>query len=212
MSELRNYPVLKFLKGAVNFFWYVLLAALGIMAIIIVIALTPGFNDILPLNSFKAPVLFSYDGPVIRIESSNPDFNDVEVRVQAGELTMKASSIGFWLMVSEAMLIWILVGMFILFNIRKIINNLTKAHPFEIENVKRLRIIGYTLIAGEIINWLLFFIMNLIYSDDFSVYAGDIYFGLDKNITIIFVGLVILVISEIFRVGFDMRKEQELTI
>ncbi|MFC1493352.1 DUF2975 domain-containing protein [candidate division KSB1 bacterium] len=212
MSELKNYPVLKFLKGTINFLWYFLLIVIGIMAVLIVFKLVPGFNDFLSLNNFKAPVLFSHEGPVIQINSSNPEFNNVEVKVLTGELTMNASSTGFWLMVTEAMLIWILMGMFILFQVRKIFYNLTKEHPFEQENVKRLRIIGFAMIGAEIINWLLFWIMNLIYSDDFYLYPGEISFGLDKNITVIFIGLVILVIAEIFRVGLDMRKEQELTI
>ncbi|MFC1564348.1 DUF2975 domain-containing protein [candidate division KSB1 bacterium] len=212
MSELKNYPVLRFLKGATNFIWYFVLIVCGITLLMILGSLIPGFDEFLSIENFKAPVVFRGDGPYVHAESTNPDFRNIEIRVLNGDLSMNAANPAFWILMTSGMIIWIAMALFILYQIKKIFGILTVKHPFEQENIKRIRIIGFTVIVAELLNWFLFFIMNLIYSSDFITESGKMSFGIDRNITAIFAGLAILVIAEIFRVGFEMRKEHELTI
>ena len=102
---------------------------------------------------------------------------------------------------------------FIVGRLRRIFVTLAKGDPFQPDNVKRLRLIGFTLAGIELLSYLLRAIVawwervGPIDVDDVDVRVGQGF-----NLTIWFAVLVVFVLAEVFREGARLRREAELTI
>ena len=100
------------------------------------------------------------------------------------------------------------VGMvlFIVERVRRIFATLTAGDPFHPANVARLRAIGFSLAALELINYA----TNLVASWAFPDHIKSVRFPF--NPTAWFAVLVVFVLAEVFREGARLRREAELTI
>ena len=95
---------------------------------------------------------------------------------------------------------------FILYRLRLVFRTLAAGEPFDLENVRRLRDIGFAL--GGVVTLQIAFgpLLAMIYpQSNVSLDVGDL-------IVPIFSVLTIFVLSEVFREGARLRHEQELTI
>ena len=95
---------------------------------------------------------------------------------------------------------------FILRRLRMVFRTLAAGEPFDLENVRRLRQIGFVL-AGVVAMQIAFGpLLAMIYpQSDVALDLGDL-------IVPVFSVLTIFVLSEVFREGARLRQEQELTI
>ena len=102
---------------------------------------------------------------------------------------------------------------FIVGRLRRVFVTLAKGDPFQPENVKRLRLIGFTLAGIELLSYALRAIVawwervGPIDPDDLDVTVGQGF-----NLTIWFAVMVVFVLAEVFREGARLRREAELTI
>lgn len=95
---------------------------------------------------------------------------------------------------------------FILHRLRRVFRTLAAGDPFDLENVRRLRHIGFAL-AGVVVMQIGFGpLLTLVHpQSDVSLDIGDL-------IVPIFSVLTIFVLSEVVREGARLRHDQELTI
>ena len=95
----------------------------------------------------------------------------------------------------------------ILHFIRKILITVKNKNPFCLENVKRLRVLGFTFIALEI---LIATGVAVITYYDLKIFSEMHRFfpGYGGFIT----GGIMLVLSEVFRIGIKLKNENKLTI
>jgi len=98
------------------------------------------------------------------------------------------------------------VVQFILNRLRRIFQTLTAGDPFQPENVRRLRAIGFALVVLEGFTYLFRVVVAWVFRDD----VGAPKFTLD--LTPWFAVLVVFVLAEVFREGARLRSEAELTI
>lgn len=98
------------------------------------------------------------------------------------------------------------VVQFILGRLRRIFQTLTAGDPFQPENVRRLRAIGFALALLEGFTYLFRFIVGWVFHDD----VGAPKLAID--LTPAFAVLVVFVLAEVFREGARLRSEAELTI
>lgn len=97
--------------------------------------------------------------------------------------------------------------------LRAIFRTLKAGDPFVPENARRIRFLAFTIIAFQLLYrgalfWMYFaFVLN-----QFGISGVRLRPLFDPNGAVIFAGLVLLVIAEVFRVGADMKAEQELTV
>lgn len=149
------------------------------------------------------------------LESHDPSNYKFNVRNTTTELRFRTHSginLFIYLLVS---LLWYTVYMFILFNLRKIFTTLQRKTPFIFKNAKRMQVIGIAICVTPPITWLLLWVLDLlVVRHKFSLFDEPVTVAVwsENYIPIIFLGLVVLVISEVFRIGVQMREEQELTI
>ena len=98
---------------------------------------------------------------------------------------------------------------FIVGRLRRVFTTLTQGDPFQPENVRRLRSIGFALGGIERLSYAVRAVLGWIDRQQ------DIDFrrvGEDFNLTIWFAVLAVLVLAEVFREGARLRREAELTI
>ena len=102
--------------------------------------------------------------------------------------------------------VYVGVVLFIVERVRRIFSTLTVGDPFHPANVARLRAIGFSLAALELINYA----TNLVAGWAFPAHVRQVRFPF--NPTAWFAVLVVFVLAEVFREGARLRGEAELTI
>ena len=98
------------------------------------------------------------------------------------------------------------VFQFIINRLRRVFQTLTAGDPFQPDNVKRLRHIGFALAALEVISYFTSAVVNWAFRDDVESVSFT------PHITAWFAVLVVFVLAEVFREGARLRREAELTI
>ena len=97
-----------------------------------------------------------------------------------------------------------------------IFEDVSRGKPFVLENARRLRIVGYCMAGGAIFTWLAQMGIMLLYRNEIMMKDAsfDWYWYLKEllNPGLLFGGLIVIVISEVFRLGNKLQEEQELTV
>ncbi len=102
--------------------------------------------------------------------------------------------------------------------LRKFLFTITEGTPFVNENARRIRMLGFCLIGAELVRifyqyFIVTYLKGTVSVPGARVSYVDFGFYLDwLNLEIIFAGFIILVIAEVFKIGINLREEQELTI
>ena len=105
------------------------------------------------------------------------------------------------------------MGLLIIFQLKKIFTTITEGSPFSMENSKRIRVIGWTIIAASAIKALLGFLLGLYFSTLINLPGLD----LTANIRLqdfagVFAGIIILALAEVFQHGARLQEESNLTV
>jgi len=109
----------------------------------------------------------------------------------------------------------IAVFIFILIQLRNFLETLEDGDPFTMENARRIRIIGLVIIGSELGIKLAMIGSAAIIDSAVRIEGARLVWGellSAFSLPSIFLGFVVLIIAEIFRLGVKMREEQELTI
>jgi hypothetical protein len=97
----------------------------------------------------------------------------------------------------------------IVYNLRKIFRSLRSGEPFAYENFARLQKIGFFVLSFAVLDLAKSFFNRYLLQQNFwyhgKYYSARLSFGID----IILIGLVILVLAEIFRHGYKLKTENE---
>lgn len=135
--------------------------------------------------------------------------------VFAGQLNFEGPGMTFrastdnWMIVAAALAFGAVVlgGLLtIIHGLRRIFATLIVGEPFQHENVRRLRLIGFVLAGLE----LLTYAANVIGPQLATVHRGAVDYW--PNFTAWFAVLVVFVLAEVFREGARLRGEADLTI
>ncbi len=105
------------------------------------------------------------------------------------------------------------MGLLIVFHLRKIFSTIAGGDPFSMENSKRIRVIGWTVIAASVLKALLSFFLGLYFSTLVDL-PGLV---LTANLRLtdfggVFVGITILILAEVFQHGARLQEESNLTV
>ncbi len=104
------------------------------------------------------------------------------------------------------------VLIFVLYTLRKIVRTVGDGHPFDPENGKRLRTIGLSIIAVTLFNFLHALLLNLFITPRLAFDSIDPQSTVSFSFEDLLSAMVIIVIGEAFRIGAEMKKEQDLMI
>jgi|GEM_PF-5422056 len=114
---------------------------------------------------------------------------------------------------------YLFFGLMIIYNIRKIISAENPVIMFTNDNSDSIKYIGIYIILSEVIKNLLFYWMNSSIIKGIGHFINDTLFiktyafsWTEINYNLIFVGIITLILSEIFRVGANLKEDVDLTI
>jgi len=211
MRSLKDAVSFRILKLLINIVWGFAVIIFPVAVIILLIASIFGSDDILESSVLETNIYLGGDTPHIQLESSNPNYEEIEFEIVSGIIRFKVVNMKIWLFMISTIIISLILFLYILYIIKSIIDKIGSNHPFSLVNIKKIRFIGYAIIISEVIKDILFLIFRYNITD--ITYNGEpIVFAYEFNIMTVFYGLMILVIAEIIKIGAEMKLEQDLTI
>ncbi len=105
------------------------------------------------------------------------------------------------------------MGLLIIFQLRKIFATIAKGSPFSMENSKRIRVIGWTIIAASAIKALLSFLLGLYFSTLINLPGLDLMANIRlQDFAGVFAGVIVLALAEVFQHGARLQEESNLTV
>ena len=99
---------------------------------------------------------------------------------------------------------------FIVGRLRRVFVTLTRGDPFQPLNVRRLRLIGFTLAGIELFSYAFRGVLG--WWEHRAAVDWNVDIGQGFDLTVWFAVLVVFVLAEVFREGARLRREAELTI
>ena len=109
-------------------------------------------------------------------------------------------------LVVSGLILWVIYVLW------KIVQSVKQKNPFIVLNGRRLRIIAFSMIGFELSQGLANLIKMLYLAPRLQFETIIIQSKIHVSFHVIVAGLVILVIAEAFRIGVEMKEEQELTV
>lgn len=197
--------VLKFILGAAWYLQWVLLVFVVCVLVVAFAARDTVEND--------APVNLLYHQEIPGLETTHPDFSDPVLRLKEGVLHYKARV--EWKMVLMAFAhigFQFFITLSITYLLRKIFRTLTHEVPFLPQNALRIRKIGILIMLLPPLH----FFENAYHywaaSTHFTLAGEKLGTHLEFDFQTLLLGLVVLIIAEVFRIGTQLQQENELTV
>lgn len=110
----------------------------------------------------------------------------------------------------------ILVSLFIFYQFKKVTNSVYQNSAFEFSNFKRIRWMGIAFFGFILIDTLHFFLVNNYYAEiiQLNEIAINTSYSFFSNLEVydLFCGIGLIGLAEVFKEGFSLKQETELTI
>jgi hypothetical protein len=165
-----------------------------------------------PNIHMSIPVSFSVNPQALRVSSPSLGIQDAEVRSAQGTLRFSPQG-GPFLAANLALVIGLFaLGLWILAQLRALFRALRDGKPFAPENAMRVRRIAWAVIVMELARAATIYFENAYAASHFV--AEGLQFDAQPHVNSLAIinGLIILVISEVFRAGTRLDEDQSLTV
>ncbi len=104
------------------------------------------------------------------------------------------------------------IGLFIIWQLRKLFRRFAEGNPFDRSNVGRLRAIGTGMLGLSIGAAVFTSILTYVVSQQFHSDRIEFVTSMDFDASSLFSAAVVFILAEIFRLGAEMQEEQALTV
>ncbi|RMG84076.1 MAG: DUF2975 domain-containing protein [Bacteroidetes bacterium] len=141
-----------------------------------------------------------------------------QVRIEVEDARLKAvPAKGRWPQVLGYFIATIYTGMFALlfYQLQKILFTFKNDRPFTARNVDHIRRIGALAVGIVLFEFLIYSLGGILFGDQFVVEHGALTgrpFLERINWTTLFLGLIVLALSEVFRKGAVLQENDDLTV
>lgn len=211
MKAIGGRSLSSFLTLLVNIGFYGTVLGVVLMAFIAVVPLM--FTDMRNVE-MSIPVSFEVGGGRVPVAAPALGIERAELRDAHGSGTLEfRPPSGAFLSTTAVLVILALVcALWVLAQLRAVFRTLRDGRPFVPANARRIRWIGYAVIAGEIVRSAVAFWTSSYVTRHFAAEGLRFDVWPDVNVLAILCGLIILVIAEVFRAGTRLDEEASLTI
>ena len=100
--------------------------------------------------------------------------------------------------------------------VARLLRDVSRGKAFARENARRLRVIAYAMAGGAIFKALMYLGTLIVFRRDIEVVGGAIPWGFFIQVAsspgLLLGAVIVIVISEVFRLGNQLQEEQELTV
>lgn len=152
------------------------------------------------------------DAPGTRLEVLTGESTTARLLADRGSLYYEpgrpagAAMLIFWM--AGAMALWLLI----LHRLKSITGALCDGQPFVAENARRLRTVGLAVCGLWLVDLTMQFLSQRLAASQFALVEGSFpWFG-ELNLQTLFMGLLVLVISQVFRIGTMLQEDHDATI
>jgi hypothetical protein len=211
MKLLGRWSLASFLKVLIEVPYYGLLLIIPLLcALAVWIALTSGRPGRQLSLTFSVPVRFQLDSASHPFSSTQPAVRAVSIRKAQGELTVDGvPSRGMSLAALGLAIIGLATVLFVLGLLRAVFRTLKDQNPFVRRNSARIRAIGLALILSQLVYAALGGWLTARITRGISV-AGVTFEGSPSiNAWVLFSGVVLIMLGEVFRLGAEMKGDLE---
>ncbi|MDI6901586.1 MAG: DUF2975 domain-containing protein [Anaerosomatales bacterium] len=197
-----------FLKRITDIAYYIAITVFGIA---IVAVLVVAFSDTGGEPSVNLPVRFAVDTATVPLESSL--FGAGMLDTALGEASFQGSGPGWFIAVSIlGVAMFAVPALFVLSLLRRVLATVVEGDPFAEANVRRIRTIGLLVIIFELLRQTVGFAIEALVMSTTEMPGFTLQAVYEGSLTIIFVGLVVVVLSEVFRYGRQLQLDSDLTV
>jgi hypothetical protein len=168
--------------------------------------------------------------PVESTYSTAPSHSQIVnpvIKINEGTIEFTSSEFGYYLLKALDVIITFACVIYITYLLREIFRTLSNNHPFTSENARRLRTIAILIVlvvpykilrsilyysyiksnialkGGEWIDWRGFFKLDT---------KGSILLTMDLDVNALILGILLLLITEIFRIGAALQEDKDSII
>ena len=213
MSEARPSRISRFLSFVVGAFWY-----LTILWIFLVFCFW--LAVMLGWKPTQGDVLYCIPISVKNIEFAEPPssdtgkqlslvkimgYRDIVIADTLDRTNVSVTAILFVLPASTAIFL-------IFWQLRLFLRSVKEGRPFDRENPRRIRRIGYLVTVLGPLDSLMDLVLGWLYLPRISLPDSSLNVNPDLHPDLIFLGFIILLIAQIFDEGVKMQDEQDLTV
>ena len=209
MHALGRYSVSSFLSAALT------VASIGLsiaLALAVLVTLFSPWIDLGGSGELGIPVAFTVDGAALHLHA--PSLGDARPRLTKirGQLQFAAPTRRTIVAPLLTVIAMLAIAVWVTDQLRRLFRTLREGHPFDPANARRVQRVGWAVILAESVRAMLTFSAQAFARSNFI--ADGIHFvtDLDFNQGVVFSGVVILVLAEVFRAGTQLSDDQSLTI
>ena len=150
-------------------------------------------------------------------EEGVAEFTDRELPVKitkAKALALIESPMPEWLLIPVKLIRFSIFGfiIWILLLLRQLVRSVGKGDPFNIKNGNRLLWIGLSVLIIGVFDFFHDILLNIFITPKLSFDSIIPESSIHFNLSLLLVAMVIIVIGEAFRIGAEMKEEQDLTV
>lgn len=208
MKLLGRWSLASFMKLVIDVPYYFLLVVLPVIfAGALWMMLTGHIGSV----QFETPVRFQLDAGSHPFVTSQRDIQDVSITQAHGTLLFRGggSRMGIaWTGLGYG-IISMGIALFVLNRLRAIFRTLRDQNPFVAPNASRIRLIGIVLVMGPLASTGLGAWYAERVTKEISVAGLTLSADWSVNTWVIFSGLILLMLAEVFRLGADMKGDLE---
>jgi hypothetical protein len=210
MRAMGKGSVSSFLTVLLDVGWYGAVLVMALMACIVAVALVSDVHG----GEMDIPASFSVDTRTLRVTAPSLGITDVQIQDARGRALLKFRPPSGAFLAETALVPILFLGfiLWVLGQLRAVFRTLRDAQPFVPANATRIRRIAYAVILGEITRSAMVFGGNYYVATHFSAEGLRFDIRPDLDVFAIILGLIILVIAEVFRAGTRLDEEQSLTV
>lgn len=205
--EKMNKRLPRLLRGLTTFS-IVLLAAAAILMVVLAVFLIGGDGSSSP--DLAVPIQFSIDENAYTLTSDS--WGDGTVGRVSGEAQFDETGVGLAIAAGATIIAGLAAAFVVLILLRRIFTTMMVGTPFLPENVLRIRWLGWIVIVAAIVEQFIKVGLGLLVLNNVDSTGLDIDYRFDLNLAALFLGLIILALSEVFRHGMNLQAESDLTV
>ncbi len=212
-KQRLNYRMVSVLHYLFGFFLVISFVSLPLLLVMSIIDITVGEG--LTSGIATLPIEFMQE-----VKVDLPTQEGIVTALEGGllRLPLEKMSLGWRIVVITQALIKYALGVFIIYILWSLFHALKvsmrdQENVFLQGNITRIRVIGYIFIISAIVEFLYRKLIQHFLVKAMSVQNEEIAFSLQLEfLDDIVLGLIILVIAQIYRVGTEIKEEQKLTV
>ncbi len=205
MKAFGKNSVSSVLKVVVNIAWYLQLIGIGLILVIVILA----WCGVLTENiKIEPPAEFNTSGVLIETGVEASSIQKTERPAILSKVNRDSTIVFYGLRTS----IFLMLSLYVTFLLKKILRSLSSGIPFTLENSKRIRYISYIIMLTPAVVLVLDLVSLYWFQPSDSIQNGKVIFLPGFDLITLFLGLVIFIIAEVFKVGYEIQEEQKLVI